>query len=134
LVGISASSFGSNLFERIEAANIELKSLVLDKTTSILSKHMRMVINEHKLARSIKVSQINMEISKVKQTNNLDEVKENLGVYFKTVVSILGEISGFLSNEFILKDELWFESNQELLLDFVNAIVELSLLAETLKC
>jgi len=134
LVGISASSFGSNLFERIEAANIELKSLVLDKTTSILSKHMKMVINEHKLARSIKVSQINMEISKVKQTNNLDEVKENLGVYFKTVVSILGEISGFLSNEFILKDELWFESNQELLLDFVNAIVELSLLAETLKC
>jgi len=58
LVGICANSFGFNVFERIEATNIELKSLVLDKTTKIVSKLMNMIINEHKLARNLKVSEV----------------------------------------------------------------------------
>jgi hypothetical protein len=128
LVGVCASSFGYNIFERTEAANLELKSLILDLSTNILEKLMKMLIAEHKTARNFKVSEIAGELSKVKQTNNIDEVKDSLSTYFKTITSILGEVSGFLSNDYILRDEGWFDNNQELIQNFIYSSLELSLL------
>ena len=122
LVGVSATSFGHNLFERTECVNIELKSLLLDLSTSALSKLMNMLIVEHKQARNLKVSEISQEISKIKQGYNIDEIKDNLSLYFKSVVTILGEITSLIGNSMILKAEPWFDNNQELVQSFIYAL------------
>ena len=128
LIGVFSSPFNGNLFENIENLNSEVKGLIIEIAGQNLAFMMNKIVIEHRSLRVITPEYIyQLSTSVENKTYELNQLENRVENYFKQISLSLVEIYSLSSSSEMANQGEWFTTNQILLKQFINAIMEFSL-------